>query len=218
MPSPISIDAIIFDFDGVLVESVSIKGDAFGKLYEHEGPEIEKKVMEYHHAHGGVSRFNKIRYYETELLGRAVSEDDVQKIADRFSDIVEQSVITCPWVIGAKEFLDAHYQSLPFYVASGTPTDELQRIIAARGMSHYFKAIYGSPATKSESIMSAINDHGLNPETTLMIGDAPSDYKGALEAGTPFIGRVAPGETSPFPPGTREIEDLKNLSKLVRYE
>ena len=39
-----TIKAIIFDFDGVLVESVNVKGDAFVALYENESKEIQKKV------------------------------------------------------------------------------------------------------------------------------------------------------------------------------
>ena len=54
--------AILFDFDGVLVESVDIKTKAFAKLFENEGPEIVNKVVEYHLANGGVSRFKKFDY------------------------------------------------------------------------------------------------------------------------------------------------------------
>jgi beta-phosphoglucomutase-like phosphatase (HAD superfamily) len=58
------LQAIIFDFDGVLVESVDVKGDAFVALYKYETPEIREKVKRYHSEHGGISRFEKIRYYD----------------------------------------------------------------------------------------------------------------------------------------------------------
>ena len=59
----ISVDAIVFDFDGVLVESVHVKGEAFYQLYEGQGQEIQEKVLAHHLAHGGVSRFDKIKHY-----------------------------------------------------------------------------------------------------------------------------------------------------------
>ena len=37
--------AIIFDFDGVLVDSVNIKGLAFAKIYQSYGDDIVKKVV-----------------------------------------------------------------------------------------------------------------------------------------------------------------------------
>ena len=54
---------IIFDFDGVIAESVQIKSDAFASLYEQYGDNIVKKVIEHHEANGGMSRFEKIRLY-----------------------------------------------------------------------------------------------------------------------------------------------------------
>ena len=40
--------AIIFDFDGVLVESVDIKTQAFAGLYQSYGETIVGKVVRYH--------------------------------------------------------------------------------------------------------------------------------------------------------------------------
>ena len=62
------VQAIVFDFDGVLPESVKAKGDAFYALYQAEGSNIQQQVLDYHLANGGVSRFDKIRYYEETLL------------------------------------------------------------------------------------------------------------------------------------------------------
>ena len=52
-PSPV--DAIIFDFDGVLVESVDVKTNAFAMLYAEHGPDVVKRVVAYHQEHGGIS-------------------------------------------------------------------------------------------------------------------------------------------------------------------
>ena len=42
------IRSIVFDFDGVLVDSVNIKTEAFARLFDHEGPEVLEKVVAYH--------------------------------------------------------------------------------------------------------------------------------------------------------------------------
>jgi beta-phosphoglucomutase-like phosphatase (HAD superfamily) len=41
-------DAIVFDFDGVLVESVDVKTQAFGALYAEYGDRIVEQVKAYH--------------------------------------------------------------------------------------------------------------------------------------------------------------------------
>ena len=65
----INLKSIIFDFDGVIVESNNIKTNAFEGLYKPFGNEIAKKVIEHHVTHGGISRFEKFKLYHKELLG-----------------------------------------------------------------------------------------------------------------------------------------------------
>lgn len=214
---PFKIKAIVFDFDGVLVESVSVKADAFGDLYAHAGEEIQSKVMKHHHAHGGLSRYDKIRHYETEFLGKPPGEDKVQHMATRFSHLVESKVIASAWVAGAKEFLEATYEIVPLFVASATPEDELKRIISARHMNKYFQAVYGSPVKKEEHLKTILQDHEWQGKDVLMIGDAMSDYNAAKANGTNFVGRHDPATDFIFPAGTITVSDLKELPDLIEF-
>ena len=59
---------IIFDFDGVVAESVQVKTDAFAYLYASHGKKIVSKVTEHHELNGGMSRFEKIKYYHKFLF------------------------------------------------------------------------------------------------------------------------------------------------------
>ena len=213
--SKLDIQAIVFDFDGVLAESVNVKGEAFYALYEDAGAEIQDKVLAYHEANGGVSRYDKIRYYEETLCGRVATEEIIQSRADRFSALVEKRVVESDWVAGAKSFLENYYVKIPFYIASATPEIELLRITQSRGMSHYFKGIYGTPKKKSDNLKSVIEENGYSPQKTLMIGDAITDYKAAQNNKTQFIGRRINGADTPFPYGTTIIDDLNTLDNYV---
>ena len=53
------------------------------------------------------------------------------------------------------------------------------------------------------------------PERCLFVGDAPADLEAATHNRVPFLGRVAPGERDPFPPGTRTAPDLTILETLA---
>lgn len=211
--TPTTYEAIIFDFDGVLVESVDVKTQAFMALYAEYGDRIVEQVRDYHLLHGGISRFEKFRYYQEVLLGQPLTKDDEQKLGDRFSQYVEDAVVTAKYVAGAYEFLENNYQSIPLFVASGTPDQELKRIIERRNMQHYFVSVHGSPAKKGEIIQSIITNHRFNCDRTLMVGDAIADYEGAIIAGVKFIGRVLRyPETAPFPAETAVMPDLISLS------
>jgi HAD superfamily hydrolase (TIGR01549 family) len=210
------IEAIVFDFDGILAESVDVKGQAFYELYEDAGQDIQNKVLNFHNANGGVSRYDKIRYYEQTLCGRTLSEESVQQRAARFSQIVEQRVIDSDWVEGAKDFLDTHSKSIPFYIASATPENELKRITDRRSMSHYFRGIFGTPKKKSDNLQSVIEDNGHMADRVLMIGDAITDFEAARANGTQFVGRRIKGKENPFPSGTLIIDDLRALSSVLK--
>ena len=203
---------IVFDFDGVLAESVAVKGEAFYDLYREYGPQIQDQVLDYHLGHGGVSRFDKIRYYETELLGRPNPTDqEVDYIAERFSSLVEEKVTQSAWVTGAKEFLEAYHTKIPLYVVSATPQAELERIIEKRDMSRYFKTIYGSPTKKPVHLNTIARENTYAPQDMVMIGDTISDYNAAKDVGTYFIGRLEGDAPTDFPGGTPVINDLTGL-------
>ena len=84
---------IFFDFDGVIAESVNAKTEAFREMYIEHGTEIADKVVDYHINHGGVSRFEKFKYWEKEFFNRDISEDEVQRLANEFSGMVLNRVI-----------------------------------------------------------------------------------------------------------------------------
>lgn len=207
------IRAILFDFDGVLVESVDIKTKAFAKIFENESPETIQKIVEYHIENKGVSRFEKFRYIYKEILKRPLSDSNFQRLCDRFSTLVMEEVINAPYVSGAKEFLERNYKSSDLYVISSTPEEELKRIIAKRGMSKYFRAIIGAPLKKGEIALNILRGGKYKPEEVLLIGDSIADYKAAKGAHIAFVGRVTEKDNpfAGFP--IMVVRDMKSLPR-----
>ena len=204
-------DAIVFDFDGVLVESVDVKTRAFAALYAEYGADIEQRVTAHHLAHSGISRYVKFRHYHENFLGIHYDGAIGEQLSARFSRLVVDAIVAAPYVTGAQEFLNTHHRRLPLFVASGTPDEELHEIVQRRGMRHYFESVHGSPATKGDILKGVIRRCNLVPARVLMLGDATADLDGAREAGAAFIGRAACGG-SPFPPGVPTIADLTALA------
>ena len=202
-------DALLFDFDGVILESTDIKTAAFVALYAEYGPHVAESVRSYHLAHGGVSRFEKFRYFDTELLGRPTpSAARERELGERFVALAFEAVLAAPLVAGIAAVLAYYRTRVPMYVISGTPQDELEQIVAARGLLPDFIEVRGSPIDKATHIAAVLAAHGHRAAHVLMLGDALTDYEAARANGTLFLGRVAPGSDNPFPTGVPAVADF----------
>lgn len=203
--------AIFFDFDGVIVESIEIKNNAFATIYEPFGDDIVSAALEHHKANEGISRLIKFRHCHKALLGIDLDDDSLYELAQTYTSIVEDRVVACDSVAGAEAFLTKHHQQIMMFVVSGTPEDELQRIAERRSLSLYFKEVRGSPKTKDAILSELLARYGLDLAKTLFVGDAMADYRAATACGVPFIGRVASECENPFPSETLIIEDMTTL-------
>jgi len=56
-------DYLIFDCDGVILDSNRLKSQAFADALLDEPPERIKAFVRYHKQHGGISRYEKFRYF-----------------------------------------------------------------------------------------------------------------------------------------------------------
>jgi len=189
---------IIFDFDGVLAESVHIKTEAFYHLYERYGKDISEKVVEHHKANGGMSRFEKLSYYHKTFLNIDLNKNDIEKLCDDFSNLVIDRVVNADEVPGALQFLKKYQKVSNYWIASATPTDEINEIARRREMSDYFISIYGSPEKKSSVVNRIINENDLVNNEIVFFGDAMSDYKAAKDNNINFMLRQTDENQSLF--------------------
>lgn len=204
--------AIIFDFDGVVVESGKIKTQAFAELYRPYGEDIVTEVVRFHTQNGGMSRYRKFRHFQEHFLNKPpLTEAEEQQLDIHFSELVVEAVIAAEPVPGAIELIRQQSGRIPLFVASGTPEVELKVIVERRGLAPYFTGVRGAPALKKTIIAEILATHGLKPESVLMIGDAMADLEGAQANNTAFLGRVFPGDSNPFPAHIETVPDLRCL-------
>lgn len=206
-------DGIVFDFDGVILDSARLKLDAFVAFYADEGAEVRRAVADYQRVNGGVSRFVKFRHFEETMLGRPLTDERLEELSRRFSALVEDRVVGAAAIPGAVEALERHAGHIPVFVVSATPEDELRRIVERRGLARCFTEVRGSPLTKKQIVPGLLETHGLQASRTLFVGDSPHDIEAATACGLPFLGVVAPGDENPFPPGTVTVPDLTGFEE-----
>ena len=208
------ISTLIFDFDGTLADSVDIKTDAFAELYKPYGKKIVDKVIKYHLSNGGISRYEKIKYFHKNLLKINPTDSEVQNIATHFSDIVINKVINASYLPGAYEFVNSNHLNYNLFISSATPEEELKQILYKKGISRLFKGIYGSPSSKTEHI-NVIMKNGFNHNETVFVGDSIDDYKAAINSKINFIGVSSiKDRKNKFPNNVITINDIRELNKI----
>lgn len=207
---------MLFDFDGVIVESFDIKTEAFAIIFAAEKKESVKTIVDYHKSNAGVSRFEKFRHIYQAILKRPLSGEEFQRLCERFSRLVMEDVISAPYVKGAMEFLKKNLSIYKYFLLSATPKEELDEIIARRGIGHLFSGIYGAPDRKKDIIKDILSREGVRPYDALYVGDAMSDYKAAKENGIPFIVRALDDDSIFKDIDCPRIRDLTYLEGIIK--
>ena len=170
----------IFDFDGVIVDSVNVKTEAFAQLYKPFGEDVVSKVIAHHLAHGGVSRYEKIPYYHKQYLNKDISNSEVLSFAKQYSNLVVQRVLDAPFIEGAIEFLGLLKNSNKrMFIISATPEDEIKDIVLKRNLHHYFIDVKGAPRAKKENIAQLIRTYSIDISKCVYFGDSKQDFEAA---------------------------------------
>jgi phosphoglycolate phosphatase-like HAD superfamily hydrolase len=209
------IKAIIFDFDGVLVESIEIKTKAFEEIFKNETVNTRKKIIDYHLAHGSTSRFEKLKFIYANILNREMSNETYIHLCEVFSELVIDKVVNTQYVDGAKEFLDGYSGHYECFVVSGTPEEEIKEIIHRRGMDRYFKNIFGAPKEKQKVVKDILDQYNYLPNDTVYVGDAILDYRAAKINSIHFIARTKDSENLFAGIDCIKVSDLTNLKNIL---
>lgn len=172
----------------MLAETNRIRIDGFKELFGDEHPaEAVEQLVQYVGMNGGLSRYNKIRYFFEQILDTAIEDARVIELATAYSQIVKDRVIAAPAVSGAHEFLAAWQGRSTCAIISGSDECELQEVCRARGIADYFVAIMGSPRTKHENILRLLDQMGWRAAECLFVGDSSNDREAANGTGVPFL-------------------------------
>lgn len=187
------LDAIFFDFDGVLVDSIGIKARGYRTLFSQFGDSAADYAADYHRRFGGVDRYRKIASI---LEACSISGASVEALAKDFGRSVVAEVIAAPLLEPASTWLaEASRRQKRCFLVSATPETELKYILEERRMLELFTEYRGSPILKTDHLAELIARHGLNPAGCVFVGDACSDFEAARENRVLFIG-VSSGELS----------------------
>ena len=160
-------------------------------------------MVRYHLDNGGLPRHLKLRHCCEQIVGVAVDEAGLARLGEQFAALVYEGVLAAPLLPGVDPTLrDLADRQIPAFVVSGTPSEEMRRIVQAKGLDRFFLEVHGSPQPKAAIIREILARHRFTPDRCLFVGDALADYRAARDTGLHFLGIVPEGATSVFPEGT----------------
>lgn len=204
------IRALIFDFDGVILDSNALKTRAFGTVFA-RFPEHAQTMMRYHDANVWQSRYQKFAHLAGQL-GRGDDAQFVNELADDFAALLGDGMDDCPFVPGARELLEGLSPRVPLYLASVTPETELLRLLDVHGIRRHFRRVYGCPPwAKPDAVAAIVRGLG-GPEGVALVGDSTGDQRAALANGVEFIPRDS---GLPFDPPVTGTADLAAIGAHI---
>ncbi len=181
-------DLVIFDCDGVLVDTEPISNQIFAEMLTAEGYRVD--------ARGAAERFMGRPTYESvreveAALGRSLPGDFTVWLEQRIIDAFLADPRPMPGVREAALALPGRR-----CVASSSGPRYLREVLGGAGLADLFERMFsaqevarGKPAP--DLFLHAAESFGVAPAACLVIEDSPAGVEAAVAAGMPVLGFTA---------------------------
>ncbi len=196
---------LIFDCDGIILNSNKIKTEAFKEVVYHYGKEAAEELVKFHVMNGGISRYEKFNYFfETISSNHNLDKNsiDVEKLIKNYGLKVQKKIEECEISIQIMQY--RKYSDGVWFVVSGSDQNELIKIFKKKQLHNSFNGgIYGSPRSKDEIFKNIFKDKMDEISKSIYIGDSKYDYLSAKKIGMDFV----------FLSKWSEFKDIENYAK-----
>ncbi|WP_404416412.1 HAD family hydrolase [Vreelandella aquamarina] len=184
---------LVFDCDGVVLDSNKVKTEAFYQATLPYGEAAAQAMVDYHVANGGVSRYKKFAYFLEQIAPKhaaprnpAEQSPGLEALLQAYAGYVREGLLSCEVAPG----LETLRQKAPYarwMIVSGGDQAELRDVFSQRGLAEPFDGgIFGSPDTKDEILARELASGNIQ-QPALFLGDSKYDYQAASAAGLDFV-------------------------------
>ena len=184
-------NSLIFDCDGVILNSNKIKTNAFRKVLEQYNQKAVDEFIKYHLSNGGISRYEKFNFFINTILPKFEEiklnkKKILSELLDNYSKESKSALFNCE-VTKKLKILRNHIEKIPWLIVSGGDQIELIEVFKHKQIYDLFNGgIFGSPDKKNEIIQREIIN-GKIKFPALMFGDSKLDYKVAKSNKIDFL-------------------------------
>lgn len=213
-------DLVIFDCDGVLVESEAIANRVFAEMVTAEGYPITPEASLARFKGG---RFKSIQGVIEEELGRSLGPDWIPRLYDAMYVAFRAELKPVAGVVGLIDALAA--EDVPTCVASNGPIAKMQVTLGITDLWRRFEGrifsadMVARPKPAPDLFRHAADTMGARPARCLVIEDSPPGVRGGLAAGMNTIALVSDPADRPAMAAlepTWMVEDLSRVTEALR--
>lgn len=178
--------SILFDCDGVLLNSNRAKTEAFRIVATPFGDKAAEELVQFHVQNGGISRYQKFELLFRDILNEPVDKVIIQQLADEYGKVVYEQLLNCPVASGLTSMRKATPQAT-WFIVSGGAESELRSVFKERGLAELFDGgIYGNPLSKDEILANLAASEAIR-KPAIFLGDSRYDHQVASKAGFDFV-------------------------------
>lgn len=171
---------ILWDFDGVILDSMPIRKFGFEKVLEDYPKDQVNSLLDFHAKNGGLSRYVKFRYFFENIRNEELSEKKLKELTEAYSTIMRKELVARDRLIPQTiEFIKRNQENYKMHIVSGSDGEELRTLCEKLNISSYFNSIAGSPTPKKELVGTLIDERNYKPGDLCLIGDSINDLEAA---------------------------------------
>lgn len=202
--------AVVFDFDGTLIDSNAIKREGFVHVASvHAGSSTHMEAV--------LASVSGDRRAVFEAYARRMqvqpgepSRRVVDDLVSAYSSMIDAAVASAQEMPGATRLLeDLRRRDVKLYLSSATPLENLRAIVAKRDWVDRFDGIYGRPTSKVDALRHVMAATGFRERDIAVVGDGEDDRSSANSVGCAYfpVGEARGGD--------RNLEKIYALPELM---
>lgn len=176
---------IIFDLDGVLIDSEGLQYASYSRVLERWNVRVTPEEYAHHWIAAGRGP-----EYAVETYDLPISPDELRELKHPiYHEILREQVTLMPGVEAALSRFQVHY---PIALATNSIRHDVDFVMQRFGLAHWFDAIltrddYAEPKPAPDAFVAAAHALSLPGEQCVVIEDAHKGVLAAHRAGIPAI-------------------------------
>lgn len=187
------IQTLIFDCDGVILNSNGLKNSVFEELASEWGQDATDRFLSLISESPGQSRVHLFDHFVRRILPAVgyIHPLDYQsrllsRLISNFSKMVSVALLESEMVEGLHD-LRQQFSTQTWLVASAGMADEIRSVFEKKNILGLFDGgIFGAPSSKPE-IFWQLKAAGVINQPSVFFGDSISDYEAAMQSHIDFI-------------------------------
>lgn len=215
-------DAVLFDFDGTLIDSAPDIIAALNRLLTELGhAEVDYSAYRTRAGNGARNLLQQV------LIGKSVNINEaelpamVERLLSHYYEMMTEN--TTPYQYVPEVLAEIHGTGMALAVCTNRTSATTVHLLNHFGLSHLFQAVLCADNVSAKKpdaahILEAIESLGTAPERTVMIGDTATDVAAARNAGIKVVAVTYGYSAQPVPDlgADAVLSDISQLPGLLK--